>query len=75
MGGLTQSDSVTPIRLGFSFISSKDINNHNTLHKGMVLDYSRKHEISDRSLSKVMKTQINFSINVEQYTGCTYKIL
>ena len=47
-------------------ISSEGIFRTDTLHEGMVLDYSTKFDMSAASLSKPIKTQVVFPVDVEE---------
>ena len=64
-GSLTWSNEITPSGLASSVISSRDIINIDTLYKGIVLDYSIKHEISNKSLKKLTKTQVLYPTDIE----------
>ena len=64
-GSFLWASSLTPSGLAASVISSIDVFTSDTLHEGIVLDYSTKHEISSASLRKLTKTQILFPNDIE----------
>ena len=57
-GSFTWSIKVTPSDFSESRISSKDKINNDTLYKGILLDYSMEHEISNESIKKWTKIQV-----------------
>ena len=57
---------LSPSGLAASVISSESIFRTDTLNEGMVLDYSTKFDISAESLSKPTKTQVVFTVDVEE---------
>ena len=57
-GSILWKDTMTPSGLASTVLSSLDIVCANTLHKGIVLDYSTKYEMSAVSLEKLTKTQV-----------------
>ena len=59
-GSFLWSNSVTPSGLASSIITSEDFMRSDTLHEGLVLDYSTKFEIKSSSLEKLTKTQVRF---------------
>ena len=58
-------NAVTPSELVGSIISTKDVINNDTLYECIVLDYSIKHDISDKSLNKLTKTKIMYPTDIE----------
>ena len=64
-GSFLWSNSLSPSGLASSVISSSDIMKNDTLHDGIILDYSTKHEISSSSLEKLTKTKILFPVDIE----------
>ena len=56
---------LTPSGLAASTISSKDIIFNNSIHEGILLNFSTKYEISKSSLSKLTKTQIMYPSSIE----------
>ncbi len=59
------TNPLTPSGLAGSIISSKDIMFNNSIHEGILLDFSTKHEISKASLSKLTKTQVMYPDSIE----------
>ena len=64
-GSFLWSNSLTPSGLSSSVIVSSDIIRFDTLHEGIVLDYSTKHEMTSHSLEKLTKTQVLFPTSIE----------
>ena len=67
-GSFLWSNAVTPSGLSASVITTKDIIANNSLHNGIVLDYSMKHKITDESLTKLTKltkTQVIYPTDIE----------
>ena len=64
-GSFLWASSLTPSGLASSVISSLDIIRTDTLHEGIVLDYSTRHEMTSNSLEKLTKTQILFPTDVD----------
>ena len=64
-GSFLWTNSLTPSGLASSVITSSDIIRADTLHEGIVLDYSTKYEMNSSSLAKLTKTQILFPVDVE----------
>ena len=62
MNPLTPSGSAT------SVITSKDISYNDSIHEGILLDFSTKHEISKGSLTKLTKTQVYYPNSIELMT-------
>ena len=56
---------LTPSGLAASVIASKDIIFNDSLHEGILLDFSTKHEINKASLSKLTKTQVIYPSSIE----------
>ena len=56
---------LTPSGLARSVISSKDIIFNDSLHEGILLDFSTKHKISKASLTKLTKTQVVYPTSIE----------
>ena len=54
-----------PLGLAASVISSEGLFRTDTLHEGMVLDYSTEFDMSAVSLSKLTKTQVVFPVDAE----------
>ena len=59
------SNPLTPSGLAGSVIASKDVIFNNSIHEGILLDFSTKHEISKASLSKLTKTQVMYPSTIE----------
>lgn len=64
-GSLLWLNALTPSGLASSVICSSDIMKNDTLHEGIVLDYSIKHEMSSSSLEKLTKSQVLFPTDIE----------
>ena len=64
-GSFLWSNAVNPSGLSASVISTKDVINNDSLYDGIVLDYTIKHEITDGSLHKLMKTKIIYPTKIE----------
>ena len=64
-GSFLWTNSITPSGLSCSIISSEDMFRSDTLHEGMVLDYSTKFEMSAISLEKLTKSQVLFPSDIE----------
>ena len=56
---------LTPSGFATSIISSKDIIFNDSLHEGIMLDFSTKHEITKASLTKLTKTQVIYPTSIE----------
>ena len=56
---------LTPSGFATSVISSKDVIFNDSLHEGIMLDFSTKHEISKASLTKLTKTQVIYPTSIE----------
>ena len=56
---------LTPSGLASSVIASTDVIFNDSLHAGILLDFSTKHEISKNSLTKLTKTQAVYPSSVE----------
>jgi len=56
---------LTPSGIATSVIASKDIIFNDSIHEGILLDFSTKHEISKNSLSKLTKTQVIYPTSIE----------
>ena len=56
---------LTPSGFALSVISSKDIIFNDSLHEGIMLDFSTKHEITKSSLTKVTKTQVMYPSSIK----------
>ena len=59
-GCLLWLNPLTPSSLATSVIACKDIIFNDSIHKGILLDFSTKHEITKKSLNKLMKTQVMY---------------
>ena len=59
------TNPLTPSGLAGSVIASKDVIFNNSIHEGILLDFSTKHEISKASLSKLTKTQVMYPGTIE----------
>ena len=70
-GSFVWSTSLTPSGLVSSVITSSDIIQSDTLQEGIISDYSTKHEMSNKSLEKLTKTQILFPTNIEDLMPLT----
>ena len=55
---------LTPSGFATSIISSKDIIFNDSLHEGIMLDFSTKHEITKASLTKLTKTQVIYPTSI-----------
>ena len=64
-GSMLWQNSVTPSGLACSVITSDDFLQGDTLQEGLVLDYTTKFEISEKSLEKLTKTQVRFPPDIE----------
>ena len=64
-GSFLWKDSISPSGFAASVLSSEDFLRSDTLHEGMVLDYSTKFDMSETSLSKLTKSQVLFPSDVE----------
>jgi len=64
-GCLLWLNPLTPSGFASSVISSKDIIFHDSLHEGIMLDFSTKHEITKSSLTKLTKTQVLYPGSIE----------
>ena len=56
---------LTPSWLASSVIASKDVIFNDSLHEGILLDFSMKHKISKNSLTKFTKTQVIYPSLIE----------
>ena len=56
---------MTPSGLAASVIVSKDVIFNESLHEGILLDFSTKHEINKASLTKLTKTQVIYPSLIE----------
>ena len=62
----TLSDEpLTPSGYASSVISLKDIIFNDSLHEGIMVDFSTKHEITKSSLTKLTKTQVMYPSPIE----------
>ena len=59
-------NTLSPSGLAASVISSENIFPTDTLHEGMVLDYSTKFDMSAASLGKITKTKVVFPVDAEE---------
>ena len=59
------TNPLTPSGIASSVIASKDIIFNDSIHEGILLDFSTKHEISKNSLSKLTKTQVIYPNSIE----------
>ena len=64
-GSFLWTNTITPSGLAASVITTKDIIGNDTLYKGIVLDYSIKHEINKELLGKLTKTQVVYPTHIE----------
>ena len=64
-GCILWSNPITPSGLAASVISSKDLMFNDSIHEGILLDFSTKHEISKSSLTKLTKTQVMYPSSIE----------
>ena len=55
-----------PLGLAASVISSEGFFRTDTLHEGMVLDYTTKFDMLTESLSKLTKTQMRYQTHLHQ---------
>ena len=67
-GSFLWRNQLSPAGLASSVLSSEGIMRTDTLHDGMVLDFSTKFDMSASSLSKLTKTQVLFPKDVEEMT-------
>ena len=66
-GSFLWKDTLSPSGFAASVLSSEsNIFRSDTLHEGMVLDYSTKFEMSEASLNKLTKTQVMFPSDLEE---------
>ena len=61
---------LSPLGLAASVISSEVIFRTDTLHEGMVLDYSTKFDMSEALLIKLTKSQVVFPVDAEEFIHC-----
>ena len=59
------ANPITPSGFAASVVASKDIIFNDSIHEGILLDFSTKHEISKSSLHKLTKTQVMYPPSVE----------
>ena len=64
-GCLLWLNPLTPSGLATSAITCKDIIFNDTIHEGILLDFSTKHEITKNSLTKLTKTQVMYPNSME----------
>lgn len=65
-GGFLWKNVLSPSGFAASVLSSEGILRNDTLHEGMVLDYSTKFEMTSSSLSKLTKTQVLFPFEIDE---------
>ena len=68
LGSFLWKDNISPSGFASAVISSESFIRSDTLHEGMILDYSTKFEMSETALTKLTKTQILFPSDVEELT-------
>lgn len=59
------ANSITPSGLAASVITTETLLRTDTMHEGLVLDYSTKFEMNSSALVKLTKSQVRFPIDVE----------
>ena len=64
-GSLLWTNSVTPSGLACCVIPSEYCLRGDTLHDGLVLDYSTRFEINEKALEKLTSTQVRFPSDIE----------
>jgi hypothetical protein len=64
-GSFLWINALTPAGLSCSTITSEDLLRTDTLHEGMVLDYSTKFEMSNASLEKLTKSHVLYPMDIE----------
>ena len=64
-GCLLWLNPLTPSGLATSVIACKNIIFNDTIHEGILLDFSTKHEITKNSLTKLTKTQVMYPNSTE----------
>ena len=64
-GNLIWASPITPSGLFSMVISSRDIFGNEVMYDSMVLELSKKHEISKQSLNKLTKTNVLFPQDIE----------
>ena len=64
-GGFLWKNDLSPSGFAASVLTSEGLMRTDTLHEGMVLDYSTKFDISNASLNKLTKTQVLFPTEIE----------
>lgn len=64
-GGFLWKNAFSPSGFAASVLSSESIFRTDTIHEGMVLDYSTKFDMSNASLDKLTKTQVLYPSEVE----------
>ena len=64
-GSFLWKDTLSPSGFAASVLSSENVLRDDTLHEGMILDYSTKFDMSESSLRKLTKTQVIFPNDVE----------
>lgn len=65
-GSLLWKDALSPSGFASSVLSSTGVMRPDSLHEGMVLDYSTKFDISAANLQKLTKTQVLFPKDIEE---------
>ena len=69
-GSFLWRNPLSPAGLASSVLSTEGVLRTDTLHDGMVLDFSTKFDMSAASLSKLTKTQVLFPTDIEEMTHC-----
>ena len=65
-GSFLWKDTLSPSGFAASVLSSEGVLRLDTLHEGMILDYSTRFDISSSSLSKLTKTQVLFPSDIDE---------
>ena len=65
VGSFLWKNPVSPSGFASSVLISEGIFHSDTLHEGMILDLSTKHEVSTEALTKLTKTQVKFPSDTE----------
>ena len=65
-GSFLWKNALSPSGFAASVLTSEGIFKTDTLHEGMVLDYSTKFDMSSSSLNKLTKSQVLFPVDIEE---------
>ena len=65
VGSFLWKNPLSPSGFASSVLISEGVFRSDTLHEGMILDLSTKHEVSTEALSKLTKTQVKYPLDME----------